>query len=492
MKSKWIKPFYETMTKVGLGTMPGNAYDTAWYARLVQTDEPMAYKALDWLRAYQLPDGTWGAADIYYAHDRVISTLSAIIALSQSGNGRDQARIERAKQGLANTLTHLSENVYDLAGFEVLAPSLMAEAEALGLLDNQLTKFLPSLANKEKRRLKALTGFRISKQSIWAYSAEMAGNNLNLLDLDTLQMDDGSVYFSPAATSYYYLNAGKKSSALAYLETLAQEQDGAMPNVYPFDVFEQGWTLWNLALVDDLDADWAKICAPLLDALVEAWDPMRGVSFASGGVPDGDDTSLTYEVLLKYGRSVDLEGLLSHFVGTHMRCNVMEANPSLSTNIHAIGALRTAGFSETHPIVKKVLYFLKSAQNKNNFWLDKWHASPYYTTCHAIISATGYADWLVETAVSWLKATQHEDGSWGNYIHTAEETAYALQALAIRQRDTGENHFDAIQRGAAWLVNNFDGTHPPLWVGKVLYSPTLVNDSTVYSALCLAEQVKAI
>ncbi|KAA3656729.1 MAG: hypothetical protein DWQ04_30230 [Chloroflexi bacterium] len=493
MSLKWSKPFYELIPKVGLSTMPGCAYDTAWYARLIQVDEPLAYKALDWLRAYQLPDGTWGAPEFYYAHDRIISTLSAMTALGQFGNDCDKPRIERAKKGLGDAFLHISQNsAYEMAGFEVLAPSLMAEAEALGLLDSHSAKFLPYLAKEQKRRLKSFNGFRINNKSILAYSAEMAGDNLKLLDLDTLQMDDGSVFFSPAATSYYYLNGGKKPSALAYLETIPTEQEGAMPNVYPFAVFEQAWTLWNLALVGELDATGTAICAPLLDALQETWDPVRGTSFTYGAVQDGDDSSLTFEVLKSYGRSVNIEGLLSHFVGSHMRCYQMEANPSISTNIHALSAFRKAGFAPTHPIIQKVLYFLKSAQNENKVWLDKWHISPYYTTCHAIIAASNYTDWLVETAISWLTATQHKDGSWGTYLSTAEETAFGVQALAIRQRDCGENHLDAIQRGAAWLIENHNGKHPPLWVGKVLYSPTYVNDSAVYSALCLAEQVGAI
>ena len=492
---KWKASFYELLAKVGLGTMPGNAYDTGWYARLAQSNEPFAYKALDWLRAYQLPDGTWGSPDVYYAQDRIISTLSAINTLQQVGNGRDQNRLKRAQKGLSSAInTYLSQNgLYELAGFEVIAPTLLAEADSLGLMDNLgVTHLLPNLIAEQKHRLKALRGNRINNQSILAYSAEMAGNNLQILDLDTLQMDDGSVYFSPAATSFFYLSGKKHASALGYLDKLADERNSAMPNVFPFAVFERAWTLWSLDLMGELDVEGQAICAPILDKLEAAWEPGRGVSFTDGGVPDGDDTSLAYEVLIKYGRFVDREGLLYHFAGTHMRCNQMEANPSISANAHAIGALRATGFAPTHPIVQRVAHFLQSAMGKNGALLDKWHVSPYYPTCHAIVAATGYLDWLVETAVSWLTTSQHKDGSWGSYLSTAEETAYAIQALAIRHRDTPENHFDTIQRGANWLLENYDGTHPALWIGKVLYSPTYVNDSAVYSALCLAEQIGAI
>jgi len=51
-----------------------------------------------------------------------------------------------------------------------------------------------------------------------------------------------------------------------------------------------------------------------------------------------------------------------------------------------------------------------------------------------VIAAAGYADALVDNAAYWIIETQNEDGSWGYYISTAEETAYCLQALVIWKR----------------------------------------------------------
>lgn len=473
--------------------MPGNAYDTAWYARLAQKDEPFAYKALDWLRANQLPDGTWGTPYFYYAHDRIVSTLAAMTTLGIVGNTADQRRIKKAAGGLAVVLNDIAHNfTWELAGFEVIAPSLMMEAKKMRLLETQSESFLPGLMQERNKRMRTLNGYRINNQMSLAYSAEIAGDNVSLLDVDQLLMQDGSVYFSPAATAYYYLHARQEPAALAYLQAIAQNMNGAMPNVYPFAVFERAWSLWNLALVDALDAEGRALCTPILDKLERGWEPLRGVSFTDGATPDGDDTSLTFAVLHQYGRSVGIEALLHHFVGEHMQCNAHEANPSISTNIHALGAFRQADLAPTHPIINRIVNFLHEAKGAGGFWLDKWHISPYYATSHAVITASGYVDWLVETAVSWIAATQRDDGSWGTYLPTAEETAYAIQALAIRQQMTNEVHNEAIKRGANWLLAHRNEPHPPLWVGKVLYSPTVVNESAVLSALWLAEQIGAL
>jgi len=83
------------------GLMKPTAYDTAWLARVPAEHDPSVPafpEALDWLRQTQWPDGSWGA-EIEYVHDRVISTLAAILALAEWGkDGEDARRVERGLQ----------------------------------------------------------------------------------------------------------------------------------------------------------------------------------------------------------------------------------------------------------------------------------------------------------------------------------------------------------------------------------------------------------
>src|ERR1043165_7283766 len=67
----------------GAGEMDSVAYDTAWIARLAPHFPGNGFEqALEWLRWHQHGDGCWGGALVHY-HDRIISTLAAIIALRE-------------------------------------------------------------------------------------------------------------------------------------------------------------------------------------------------------------------------------------------------------------------------------------------------------------------------------------------------------------------------------------------------------------------------
>ena len=87
--------------KIGTSDMLTTAYDTAWVARMREIDANLALPAIEWLSQNQLPDGSWGAAHSYYYYDRVISTLSAMIALAYQGKRRsDKNLIEKGMLAL--------------------------------------------------------------------------------------------------------------------------------------------------------------------------------------------------------------------------------------------------------------------------------------------------------------------------------------------------------------------------------------------------------
>lgn len=485
----WSADVKRLLTNAGSGMMRPTAYDTAWFARLAALNEPLTDEALSWLRATQHADGSWGATAPYYAYDRIISTLSVMTALAYLEHEEDVPRIERAHDGLTQALQYASVYpTWETAAFEMLAPMLLKEAMRLGTGSFHGEALQRMIALRAKK-LAALNGNKIDHTVPVSFSAEMAGRNLHLLDLDRLQAVDGSVAYSPSATAYFYLYGRRDPKAQAYLRKIARQYNGKMPNVYPFAVFERAWILWNLVLTDALDGELMAHSRPVLDALEAAWEPGKGVSYQDDYIPDGDDTSFTYETLRRYGRSPDFDAVMYHYVGEHFRCNILEANISISTNAHALGALRAAGKPFSAEPVQSVIAYLQQTKTKDGYWLDKWHVSPYYATGHAIISAAGYVDDLVETAVDWLHASQNADGSWGYYLPTAEETAYAIQALVMWHRYGGVIDQDAVKRGAAWLSDHCHDPDPPLWIGKCLYAPTLVIESAVLSAMKLAEQL---
>jgi halimadienyl-diphosphate synthase len=477
--------------EIGPGHMASTAYDTAWAARLGEIDQTISTRALAWLTKNQLPDGTWGAPAPMYYHDRVVCTLAAMIALAHRGHrAADKEQITKGKIALERIISGATGGLSAdpngaTVGFEMIAPTLVAEAEKLGLIKNQANRILGRISRQRSVKLAYLRENMISRRVTMAFSAEMAGvDGKHMLDVDNLQESNGSVGVSPSATAYFaaYIKKGD-AGALKYLHSI-MKSDGSFPNVAPFDVFEIGWALWNLSLIPGL-AKHNKL-QPHLDFLSNAWVPKRGVGFAAGySVKDSDDTGLVFDTLLRFGIEKDLGSVLSYEEKDHFRCFELEANPSTSANIHVLGALGQAGLDMKSSSVQKVVRFLQRIRGTNPFWVDKWHSSSYYATSHAVIASAGIANDLVKDSVDWIMSSQNKDGSWGSYLKTAEETAYAIQALWIWNEKVAKVPRAVMTKGARWLAENMDKPFPPLWIGKCLYSPNLVIRSAVISALAL-------
>jgi halimadienyl-diphosphate synthase len=371
----------------------------------------------------------------------------------------------------------------------MIIPTLLAEAEKLGIIKQQGESILKQLGQLRAKKLSKIRGSLINRNTSMAFSAEMAGIDGQLmLDIENLQESNGSVGHSPSATAYFSLYVRQQDKrALEYLRKTVK-QDGGVPNVASFDAFEISWTLWNLRLIPGLQI--TPRIESLLDMLANAWQPNRGIGFATEySVKDSDMTSMVFDTLLQYGYKKDIESILGYEEQDYFRCYPLEANPSISANIHVLGALRRAGYKSDHPSIQKIIRFLKQKKSTNSFWIDKWQSSPYYTTSHAIIACAGYADDLVQDSVEWIISSQRAEGAWGNYFPTAEETAYAIQALWVWNQNSSKIPASIIRKGIEWLEDHLDGPYPPLWIGKCLYSPNLVVHSTVVSAFTLGKQI---
>lgn len=480
----------------GPGHVMKTAYDTAWVARLNDIDPCLSEPALNWLCENQLPDGSWGAASPQYDHDRLISTLAAVISLVRHSRGERMRRQVEAGLGALDQIASGSregrlENLDSATvGFELIVPTLVSEAESLGILQRQGDCILNRLKHLRQAKLTRLNGFKINRSLSIAYSIEMAGpDHQHLLDLDNLQEENGSVALSPSATAYYaaHVQPGD-AKALNYLRSVICE-DGGVPMVAPFNIYERAWVLWNLALTGMLDDELTALCQPHLDDLEQSWVARRGVGFGTGGSAlDGDDTGLVFSVLTGFGRSVDIEAVYHYEDLECFRCYPLEANRSISANVHILDAFGQIGKERDHPQVQKILRFLKKKQLSSGYWIDKWHASPYYATSHVIIACSTYDLGMVEPAAQWIINTQNPDGSWGFDRPTAEETAYALQALSIWKRSGGAVSSKVIRDGAAWLAGHTEPPYPRLWIAKVLYYSEWVVRSEILSALILASQ----
>jgi halimadienyl-diphosphate synthase len=479
------------LERIGQSDMLTTAYDTAWVARLREVDPELGLPAIEWLSQNQLPDGSWGAAQSYYYYDRVISTLSAMIALTYTGKRRsDKTLIEKGTLALENITDHatkglnLSEKGPSI-GFEMIVPTLVAEAEALGIIKQQRERILGRIGQQRAKKLELIKGKMVNRYITVAFSAEMAGvDGQHMLDIENLQEKNGSVGCSPSATSYFALQVNKgDQKALQYLHKI-RGNNGGVPNVAPFDVFETAWSLWNFSLIPGYTGQKDEV-EKHLKFLSNVWDANQGTGFASEyTVIDSDDSALVFDTLSRFGINKDFQRILTFEDKEYFRCFDLENAPSVSVNIHVLGALKEAGYRIDHPPVSKVLRYLEKTKTREGFWGDKWHLSPYYTTSHAIINCAGYKNELVRDAVIWIIRSQNDDGGWGVFSPTAEETAYALQALWIWKQEGQFVPEECLRRGKAWLEEH-QREYSPLWIGKCLYSPRLVVDSAILSALAM-------
>lgn len=484
------------LKEVGPGKMSSTAYDTAWVARLGEFDWELSNKALNWLCEHQLHDGSWGAEHPFYYHDRVICTLSAMIALTHRGRReKDRKQIEKGLLALEHITSGATKGLQAdpngaTVGFEMIAPTLVAEAEKLGIIQQQGERILGRLSRMRVKKMEKLAGYKINRFVTPAFSAEMAGlDGKAILEIDNLQEANGSVANSPSATAYFAMHLKSNDpTAMAYIRKWSSVNGGA-PNVAPFDIFEPAWVLWNLQLASSWNTETVALFQPHLDYLHKHWSDNVGIGHASEYTPkDSDDSGLVFELLLRFNREANFKAILSYEESEYFRCFALEANPSISANIHVLGALRQAGFTREHPSIQKVLNFLRSMQDTTGFLLDKWHVSPYYTTSHTIIACHGYDDTLCSKAVEWILKSQNEDGSWGLYKPNAEETAYAIQALVIWRRSGKDVPSQCINLGLDWLDQHANSPYEPLWIGKGLYCPELVVRSAILSAQYLARE----
>src|ERR1044071_7168625 len=149
--------------EIGPGHMGSTAYDTAWAARLGEIDWNLSSHALSWLAGNQLPDGSWGAPAPMYYHDRVLCTLAAMIALSYRGRREhDKLQIERGKYALERIVSGATQGLQSdpngaTVGFKLIAPTLAAEAEKLGIIKRQGDRILGRLSKQRAKKLSFLT-----------------------------------------------------------------------------------------------------------------------------------------------------------------------------------------------------------------------------------------------------------------------------------------------------------------------------------------------
>lgn len=465
--------------------MDSVAYDTAWVARLASPFPSQGFEeSLAWLRLHQHSDGSWGG-DIIHYHDRIVSTLSAIVALQIAGNDKDdQRRINMGEMFLWREHGRMHHDANDTGGFPILTLSLTNEALNLGL---DIPCSLYHDAAKIEKKLNML-GYdpRTWRYSTLALSTE--GLSEYIPDYTVFVEEDGSVAASPASTAAALCKGSSAPAPLFdYLNrALEGQQDGGVPFVTPFDVYECSWTLNHLRLAEAVTPDHPEV-RRILGFLWQMWSPEKGVSFTSSiNVQDLDDTAVVFSLLRWGGYPVDAGVFAAYEDEHHFRCWANELDPSLSVNMRTLAALQmNKQYIHYERWRDKIAAMLRHSDLHGYFWFDKWHISPYYLTATAVWSLHGVVQDLLPQRIQWILKTQRVDGGWGYYHQsTAEETAYCLQALLYWDRKVERMEPTAIHAAGQYLMKHADDKHfPQLWIGKCLYMPRHLVRSAILMAL---------
>jgi halimadienyl-diphosphate synthase len=430
-----------------LGQVSPSVYETA---RLVVLAPWLSGHAerIRFLLSAQQPDGSWGAPDGY----GFVPTLSATDALLRCG---EQEAAQRGLTWLAKT----PASVPDTIAVELIVPWLA----------NELGVALPG--NIGDRILAKLRGL------VRSGLPEKAWHSLEAFGADAcnaaVQPVNGVVCGSAAATAAWLGERRAGHESVAFLERLQARGGGPVPGVAPIDVFEPAWVAAALA---DAGLD---VPPDLVTGLEKAL--ADGAIGAGTGLPaDADDTAGALYALAKLGKQGDASPLWSYEGEDYFRCFEGEQTPSISTNAHILDAIG-AQAPDQAAAIGKITRYLRDTQEDDGSWWDKWHASPFYATacCTLALHRAGDTD-AVASAVGWVRRTQREDGTWGRWQGTVEETAYAVQILLHcgEQRD----HAAAL-RAAEFLREETE--LPPLWHDKDLYTPIAVVQAARLSALRL-------
>uniref|UniRef100_A0A0D9VHD3 ent-copalyl diphosphate synthase n=1 Tax=Leersia perrieri TaxID=77586 RepID=A0A0D9VHD3_9ORYZ len=296
-----------------LGETTVSAYDTAWIAlvrSLDGSDAPQFPVAIDWIARNQLPDGSWGDADMFIVQDRLINTLGCVVALATWGVHPDQCR--RGLAYIQENLWRLGEDDEEwmMVGFEVTFPVLLEKAKSLGLDINYDDPALQDIY--EKRNLKLA---KIPREALHARPTTLLHSLEGMEDLDwerllQFKCPAGSLHSSPAASAYALSATGDKE-LLEYLETALNNFDGGAPCTYPVDNFDRLWSVDRLRRLG-ISRYFTSEIEEYLEYAYRHLSP-EGMSY--GGlcpVKDIDDTAMGFRLFRLHGYDVS-PSVFKHF-----------------------------------------------------------------------------------------------------------------------------------------------------------------------------------
>jgi hypothetical protein len=468
---------------------------------------------LDFLVDTQNGDGYWGAPDGY----ALVPTLSATDALV-CAVGRGDLAVGATRAGRAGVAAAAERGllalfdpdrvglegrgaVPDMPARELIVPALVTSINArLDAYGTSSTRLRPP-AGMSPDRLAGLTRLVAEGESLdmkLLHALEVTGTaaqgsaTAGLTRVGAL----GTVGASPAATAAWLgpVRATDRSDpAGRYLAAAVEHGGGPVACTAPITVFERSWVLATLARAGVMPMPpWS---GPLMASLRAALGP-DGAATGPGLPPDADTTAVALTALTRLGEMPDPACLQGFSAGAHVNTWPGEEGVSTTVNAHVLDALgaaitgRPALGPAYRPVIRTLARWLAGQQSPAGWWRDRWHASDHYATACCALALDEYGELAgvdgsaVWRAVRWVLASQRPNGSWGRWVGTAEETAYAVLTLLCAPDPTAVA--TALRAAYPHLIA---GLHrpverePALWHDKDLYRPHAIVRAAVLAAI---------
>ncbi|XP_057830563.2 bifunctional levopimaradiene synthase, chloroplastic isoform X1 [Cryptomeria japonica] len=294
------------------GKLNPSAYDTAWIARIASIDnpsQPQFPQTLNWVVCNQLSDGSWGGEPFYLSHDRLLITLSCVIALRiwKLGETQVQKGIDFVNY---QTSLSLDERGYgnQPSGFVILFSSLLKEANALNLgISNELPFIQRILAIREAQLKENDMGILYNLPTSLFLSLEGLQEVIDWRKVLKFYPKDGYMLGSLASTACLYMHTGDKIF-LEFINSVVTICGDHVPCVYPSDLHER---LLAVDTVERLGIGryFKEEIKHALDYVYRFW--------SNGGIGRGrndtivnvNDTAMGFRILRLHGYDVSAEVL---------------------------------------------------------------------------------------------------------------------------------------------------------------------------------------
>jgi len=232
-------------------TVSPSAYDTAWVSMVPLPGFPHAPlfpQCIEWVLGNQNDDGSWGINIFGSAatKDILLSTLACVAALRKWNLGEEQMRRGLQFIGMNFSIV-MDKQIVAPVGFSLIFPSMLSLTIAMGLEFPSIRQAdVDEILQLRKEELERLSTEKSSGTKAYiAYVSEGLGNMVDWVDVMKFQKKNGSLFNSPSTTSALLVHK-YDDKALQFLSSVVSKFGGAVPTVYPLDIYYQ------LSMVDSL------------------------------------------------------------------------------------------------------------------------------------------------------------------------------------------------------------------------------------------------